>query len=253
MDDKLFLQYSKILETLTPNDYRKWRLTRYLIADQNEHGMKNVVPVYDKDQRVILYVDPGFFSFMSLQGSGKLLSGELLNVCGEFVNVNHPSYAYVLEYHKKYMSKRPVTYSGIKVIKDKVVQALAFSQVTPDHLGNGYGVQNGIPLEPFKTIAADIGRMKKSDPAYKDKGGVVPVGTKVFIKELENISLPNKLKHDGWVIVNDTGGGIFGAHFDLFVGTKQLYKKIKLPYQIQIWFEGIEKIPADYSYGLVER
>ncbi len=50
---------------------------------------------------------------------------------------------------------------------------------------------------------------------------------------------------------NDTGGAIFGAHFDLFVGTRALRKQVKLPEFGQVWFAGIEqRIPPGYTYGL---
>ena len=63
--------------------------------------------------------------------------------------------------------------------------------------------------------------------------------------------LPDGTTHDGWFIVNDTGGGIFGAHFDVFVGTRALRKQVKLPEFSQVWFAGIEqRIPPGYTYGL---
>jgi hypothetical protein len=44
-----------------------------------------------------------------------------------------------------------------------------------------------------------------------------------------------------YLIVNDTSGGIFGAHFDVFVGTRALHKQVKLLGFGRVWFAGIEQ------------
>lgn len=57
--------------------------------------------------------------------------------------------------------------------------------------------------------------------------------------------------HDGWWMANDTGGGIFGAHFDLFVGTTTMAKLNPVPNRAHVWFDGCEnKLGDNYSYGL---
>lgn len=44
---------------------------------------------------------------------------------------------------------------------------------------------------------------------------------------------------------------IFGAHFDVFSGSKALAKKANQPSRAHIWFEGVEdRLPMDYAYGL---
>ena len=51
--------------------------------------------------------------------------------------------------------------------------------------------------------------------------------------------------------MNDTGGGIFGVHFDVFTGTRALRKQVNLPSVGTVWFPGIEqRIPPGYDYGL---
>ncbi len=80
---------------------------------------------------------------------------------------------------------------------------------------------------------------------------LVPPGTRVYIKEYDGLGLPDGTTHDGWFIVNDTGGAIFGAHFDVFTGTRALRKRLELPEFGQVWFAGIEqRIAPDYTYGL---
>jgi 3D (Asp-Asp-Asp) domain-containing protein len=77
------------------------------------------------------------------------------------------------------------------------------------------------------------------------------VGTHVYIREYDGLQLPDGTVHDGWFIVNDTGGAIFGVHFDVFTGTRALRQKAKLPEFGQVWFAGIEqRIKPDDTYGL---
>ncbi len=71
------------------------------------------------------------------------------------------------------------------------------------------------------------------------------MGTRVDIKEYDGLLLPRHkgggdFIHDGWFAVNDTSGRIFGAHFDMFVGTRTLRKQVKLPTFGQVGFKGIE-------------
>ena len=230
-----------------PSKYRKWRLTQYYVAKEPAHG---TVPVLDKSGAVIGHASVAFFASLALEGSGILDDGTLVNVAGSYVTCDPDDYAVVWTYHKKYLSKRPPGYSGLMVSNDKVVKVLAFRKVPQSEIGVGYGVCHGIPLAAFRTLAADIGATSRDDPRYKGKGGLVPVGTKVHIRELVGFVLPDGTTHDGWCTVNDTGGGIFGAHFDVFIGYKK-NETSKVPEQAHIWFEGIEdRVPEDYSYGL---
>jgi 3D (Asp-Asp-Asp) domain-containing protein len=74
--------------------------------------------------------------------------------------------------------------------------------VLPDGVW-AYGTRNN-PLKPFRSLAVDF--------------SVVPFGTRIFVKELEGLNLPDRTTHDGWCEAADTGGGIHGAHFDWFCG-----------------------------------
>lgn len=231
-----------------PSCYRKWRMTYYVIAEQGVPG--GTVPVYTDDGRIITNVSPQFFADLSLQGSGKLADGRLINVTMNRTNVKHVEYAPVLDYHEQKLKGRPVGYSGIFVKDGRVAQALTFREVT-DRSDFGYGQTGGFPLKPFCTVASDIGATKMSDPRFKGKGGLVPRGTRVFIKQLKDLKLPDGSVHDGWCTATDTGGAIYGAHFDLFVGSRRLVAKVDLPHEVDVWFEGIEeRVPPDYVYGL---
>jgi hypothetical protein len=235
-----------------PSAYRRFRLTTYHVVDQREAPPGAVrVPIYDNQGRKLAEGSPAFFAQVSLEGTGRLVDGRLINVTGKKVRVSHGDYAEVLAYHRRNLPGRPPGYSGLVVENDRVVQALAFHEVPANKRGAGYGMQRGIPLIPFRTLAADIGRTKKSEPSWKDKGGLVPPGTRVYIKEYDGLQLPDGTRHDGWFVVNDTGGGIFGAHIDVFAGTRALRKQVKLPPVGTVWFPGIEqRIPPSYDYGL---
>jgi len=250
----------------TPNAYRKFRLTTYHVVDQSDFPTGAVrVSIFDSNGRKIAEGSPSFFAKLSLEGTARLSDGRLINVTGKTMPVNHADYVDVLAYHNQAYARRnkkrleqgrgPIStkYSGIVVQNGRVVQASAFHEIPRSDLGAGYGIHRGIPLTPFRTLAADIGHTKYAsvEPKWKGKGGLVPVGTHVYIKEYAGLKLPDGTFHDGWFIVNDTGGGIFGAHFDVFVGTLALRNQIKLPEYGQIWFQGIEqRIPLGYTYGL---
>lgn len=241
-----------------PTKARKWRLTHYIVSGQDGFSGPQTVPVFDLFGKKICSVEPAFFSNMSLQGTGKCRDGRLLNVTGKWVPVKHEDYSAVWEYHKKYLSKRAPGYSGLQVDGEKVKSAMAYSIIPPAKFGKGYGVLRGIPLEPFRTLAADIGLTARSEKKWAKKGGVCPALSKVFIKEFVGLKCPDGLGgefvHDGWFVVNDTGGGIFGAHFDVFAGTKQLAAKVKIPHHATVWYDGIEeRVPVGYSYGLEDK
>jgi hypothetical protein len=248
-----------------PGAFRKFRLTHYYVADQRDHPTGAIrVPILGANGSKIAEASPAFFAQLSLEGSGRLSDGRLINVTGKSVPVSHADYAAVLAHHRQAYAKgdrkrraegkapAPTAYSGITTdSSDRVTHALAFHEVPAAKRGVGYGMLRGIPLVPFRTLAADLGLKARSEPAWKGKGGLVPAGTRVYVKEYDGLRLPDGTTHDGWFVVNDTGGAIFGAHFDVFTGTRSLARQVKLPSVGQVSFSGIEqRIPQGYSYGL---
>ncbi len=77
--------------------------------------------------------------------------------------------------------------------------------------GLGVGMR---PLQPFRTISVDP--------------QVIPLGSMVYVAELDGMTMPGKAPwggfvHDGCVIAADVGGGIDGTQIDFFVG-RHAYK-----------------------------
>lgn len=235
----------------------KWRLTEYYLASQEDHTDEICIPILDKNRNKIGTASPAFFSSLALEGSGITNEGKLVNVAGTWVSAS-PSdlklYGKVYAYHKLHLSKRSPSYSGIQVTPSgEVAAVLSFFEVPHDKFGVGFGVCHGRPMEPYRTLATDIGKGKKSDPKFVSGGGVVPLGTDVFIYEFVGMKLPDGSIHDGWAVAHDTGGGIFGAHADCFIGHETYEHQIKVPQYGHIWFDGIDKLPKPYTYGLVDQ
>jgi peptidoglycan hydrolase-like protein with peptidoglycan-binding domain len=233
-----------------PGHLSRFRLTQYVIAEEPAKG-KAIVPVLDAQGQVLARVDARFFCDLALQGSGRLRDGRLLNVTGQYVDArDHDEYASVLATAQRVLSAH-VGYAGIKVSGGIVTSALAFARVPGERAGKGFTIQRGIACDPFRTLAADLGAYSTSEPRFRGRGGLVPAGTRVFILELAGVKLPDGSTHDGWCVVNDTGGAIYGAHFDVFAGTRALLRQVRLPRIGHAWFEGSEaRCPRDYSYGL---
>lgn len=74
----------------------------------------------------------------------------------------------------------------------------------------------GRALVPYHSIAVD--------PA------VIALGTRLYSPELAGKTMPDGSTHDGWLIADDTGGAIKGAHIDFFVTDKKAYKTLDASY-----------------------
>ena len=240
-------------------DFRVFRWTNYYVADERDYSpaIPASVPCFDVNGKLIAKVGATFFASMALEGTGKVRAGGILNVTGRWVPAKHGDYADVLAVAKRWnWIPDKAGYAGIRVVPDgsdwKVVQAFAWTQVT--EMGVGYGVSRGVPMNPYRTLAADTGAYASSQPVYRGKGGLVPVGTKVFMVDLLGKVMPDGTIHDGWATVNDTGGAIFGRHFDIFTGTQTIGKNIPFAQMGHVWFDGIAgRVNPSDSYGLVPR
>jgi len=76
-----------------------------------------------------------------------------------------------------------------------------------------YGLDaQGKPLVPYRTIAVDT--------------TLIPLGTKVFIREFKDRVMPDGNKHNGCFIAGDIGYGVKGWHIDLYARKYEDYVQI---------------------------
>ena len=245
----------QVLKSAPPElvECRRWQLTTYYVGDARA-WIGPLVPMKTPDGSTLASVAPGAFAEAALEGATKLANGML-------VGVTSPAYSpcdatvfqpvYDIAKRNGWIPEKP-GYAGIQLSADKQRAAAARNFEVRKSGKKGWPVESlGIECEPFKTMAVDNGRLPKHDPKYRSLGGVVPAGTRAWILELVGMKLPDGTNHDGWVTANDTGGGIYGAHSDLFVGTKALGRSMRIPSRAHVWFDGCEvRIPISYSYGL---
>jgi len=232
---------------------RRWQLTYYYVGNVRAFPALNMTPMRDPTGKLLASVPAAAFVEAALEGTTRLPSGQLANVA-------HPAYSPVVdaEYRGVYdIAKRNnwlpqrAGYAGIVVDQtgQRVTHARNFELRAAGP--GGWPIEHGIEMVPFRTLAADIGVLAKHDPSFRGKGGVCPTGTKVLILELVGKELPDGSTHDGWCTVNDTGGGIYGAHFDVFTGSKRWGDGAGIPARAHVWWQGIEaRLPMSYAYGL---
>ena len=245
---------------------RRFRLTYYYFGS----AQPGEVPMYNPKGDKIASVTAKSFVEAALEGTTILPAGRAANVARPAYNRIRKGDAaafaqvYAIAKDNGWLPDRP-GYAGIRISQDgrRATHARNFHQqdATQSEIWNierkplqpwaCFPIRR-IPLQPWRTLATDLGVMNRHDPTYRARGGVIPAGTKVFILEFLGAEMPDGSIHDGWFVANDTGGGIFGAHCDVFVGTKKLYRKgPRVPHRAHIWYRGIgSRIPLDYSYGL---
>lgn len=106
-------------------------------------------------------------------------------------------------------------------------------RVLPPEQPWGVGIQNR-PLVPFVSLAAD-----------RD---VLPIGTHLYVPELDGARLPGATTtHDGCVVVDDTGARMRGHRVDWFVGSKAHYRELHASLQLRrlTIHDGAPRCPAD--------
>lgn len=107
---------------------------------------------------------------------------------------------------------------------------------------------------PFRTLAADLGAYRTSEPKFRGKGGLVAGQDPRLHQGVRRREAPAPGVVYDEPAVMDGAVGIFGAHFDVFAGTKTMAKRVKLPSAAHVWFPGIERrIGPSYTYGLYDK
>lgn len=89
--------------------------------------------------------------------------------------------------------------------------ALTYYWVTPGSGENVVGVKDQ-PLVPYRSVAVDP--------------KVIPLGTHLYLRELDGAALPGGGTHDGCALAMDVGGKIKGDKIDWFVEAKANYRDL---------------------------
>ncbi|HEX7926258.1 MAG TPA: 3D domain-containing protein [bacterium] len=156
------------------------RLTYYQVAQEQAAAGRGDVPVFGPDcRRVIAPTGRGFHDDLSLQGTGFLADGRLLNfeqrcACAE------------------------AGYAGLRS---------CYREVQRSEFPWGKGAYwNGqfFWLQPFRSVAVDP--------------GIVPIGSVVYVPELAGKPLPDGTLSNGCLRAEDTGIAVKGQHMDWFIG-----------------------------------
>lgn len=80
-----------------------------------------------------------------------------------------------------------------------------FVEVNSEECPFGRGVQDHLCLDPYFSVAADLGLYK--------------VGDVIYVDVLRGVKMPDGQVHDGYLIIRDEGGGVKGpTRFDFFTG-----------------------------------
>jgi 3D (Asp-Asp-Asp) domain-containing protein len=185
--------------TLNLNGRRlgEFKLTYYRLAEADstkDRPAPGWVPVFGRDcARVLTWVTEVFHSDLGLQGSGVLPDGRLLN------------------FEQRCTCAVP-TQRG---------ERICYAELKRTDFPFGRGAQwkqQYFWLQPLRSAAVDP--------------GVVPIGTVMYIPQLDGRTLQHGVGHNGCIRAEDTGRAIQGPHLDLFAGstrsTPQLPGKLPL-------------------------
>jgi 3D (Asp-Asp-Asp) domain-containing protein len=234
--------------------FRRFQQTYYYIG----RARGGSIPMVTPKGKLLATMSPGSFVEAALEGTTVLRDGRIANVAGnpKYRRVDAATFKPVYDIAKRngWIKRGIPGYAGITLTGDKKNAKSARTFYIKKAGPGGFPTERlGIEMDPWRTIATDTGRLRRHAKTWKGKGGLIPSGTKCWILEYVGVKLPDGTLHDGWVTANDTGGGIFGVHFDMFVGYRAWRNKVKATSmsRVHLWFDGIEdKIDANYSYGL---
>lgn len=82
-------------------------------------------------------------------------------------------------------------------------QKICFERLDPARFPHGRGAANR-PITPLRTVAVDV--------------AVIPLGTPIYVPELDGLPMPGGGTHDGCFVAEDKGLKVVGRHIDVFTG-----------------------------------
>lgn len=188
------------------------KITLYYLSSEDDFSYTSMdnIDIKDPNGDIIAAVNSSFFASLAVEGCGKLQDGRVINVAGWRLSTTDEQTILknISNLHYRGRSIVGLSTSGKFIMTFSVV---------PNNWGYG---NKGNELIPFKDVAADP--------------NVYQFGTKLYISELNGLSLPDGSKHDGYVVVGDVGSGIIGEHLDFFTGTKSNSRYINVPNVVSV-------------------
>ena len=164
--------------------------TMYILAWEEEYSDtkdEGYSRIYNRSGQFIGEFPENFLTDVCLQGSGKLITGEILT----------------LEYTGCYGNT--TTVGDLSTYRS--CYARCFRLLSPDYAP--FGLTNNLkPAVPLRTVAVD--------PQY------ISLGEKIYLPRWDGYVLPNGKKHDGCFVADDTGGAIKGYRIDIEAGLGHL-------------------------------
>lgn len=162
--------------------------TYYKIASVTDYpGAANDTPIYTPDGQLIAMVPARFAFDLSLEGSGKLADGRVVNYASSGGTCQSPP-----------------GYQGIR----SCYRVLSASQYP-------WGEGHGVPVEPLRSIAVDSSFIPYGSVVYiQEFDGL----------QIPEIGGVGGFVHDGLFRAEDSGGGILGNHIDIYAGPTAMYR-----------------------------
>lgn len=163
-----------------------FRVTFYFVSEERGTGDW---PLFSPAcAEVLALASREFHHSLSLEGTGRLADGRMLNFSGDCP------------------CARP-GHLGRRICYELVDQGRY-----PWGLGARIGYSH-VPLEPFRTVAVDP--------------GVIPVGSVLFVPAWRGGRWPDGSARDGCFRAEDSGSGIRGRHVDLFSGKPEWAERLQ--------------------------
>jgi 3D (Asp-Asp-Asp) domain-containing protein len=161
--------------------------TFYKLAEEKNYSGPRDTPIYTPDGQLIARVSSGFAFDLSLEGSGKLDDGRVVNYSSNGGTC-----------------QTPPGYHGVRSCY-RVLDASVYP----------WGRGHGVPVEPLRSIAVD--------PSVIPWGSVIYIREfdGLQIPALDGVG---GFTHDGLFRAEDSGGGIHSNHIDIYAGPNSMYR-----------------------------
>ena len=163
------------------------RHTYYKLASTDDYAEPATSPIYTPGGQLIAYVSPRFAYDLSIEGSGKLSDGRVVNFATSGGTC-----------------QTPAGYQGVHSCY-RVLDASRYP----------WGSGHNAALEPLRSIAVDPRVIPWNSRVYiREFDGLA-------IPRIDGVG---GFTHDGWFRAEDSGGAIHDDHIDIFAGPTAMYR-----------------------------